>query len=124
MGIIQANTHDLINENLDGILNMLPSMYRAIHACISHCAWFLSNFNYFFNQRLFKFVCCIIDGFCYCLLYEEAQVANESSAQQQTVVGESSSQINLSDVVGLPELEKLLKQKTYTRYAWSDVRVA
>jgi len=57
-------------------------------------------------------------------LYEEEQVANESSGQQQRVLGESSDQINLSDGVGLPELEEVLKQKTFTRYAWYEVCVA
>ncbi|CAK8570492.1 unnamed protein product [Lathyrus sativus] len=42
-------------------------------------------------------------------------VANELSGKQQGVVGESSDQTNLSDRVCLPELEKLLKQKTFTR---------
>lgn len=45
----------------------------------------------------------------------EEQVANESSGQQQRILGESSDQINLSDGVGLPELEEVLKQKTFTR---------
>lgn len=58
---------------------------------------------------------CIVDGYCYCLLYEEEQIANESSGRQQGV--ESSVQINRSDGGGLTELEKLLKQKTFTRYA-------
>ncbi|KAH1034944.1 hypothetical protein GLYMA_20G070600v4 [Glycine max] len=40
-------------------------------------------------------------------------IANESSAKQ--VVGETSVQINCSDGDGLTELEKLLKQKTFTR---------
>lgn len=60
---------------------------------------------------------CIVDGYCYCLLCEEEQIANESSGKQQGVVGESSVQINRSDGGGLSELEKLLKQKTFTRYA-------
>jgi hypothetical protein len=97
--------------------NMLPLMYRAIHARISHCAWSLSNFYYFFNWWFFNFFGCIIDGFCYCLLYEEVQVANESSVKQQRVVGESSGQISLSDEVGLTELEKMLTHQTFTRYA-------
>ncbi|XP_058724373.1 nuclear pore complex protein NUP1-like isoform X2 [Vicia villosa] len=42
-------------------------------------------------------------------------VANESSGKQQGVVGESSDQTHLSDRVCLPELEKLLKQKIFTR---------
>ncbi|CAI8601997.1 unnamed protein product [Vicia faba] len=45
----------------------------------------------------------------------EEQVASESSGKQQGVVGESSDQTNLSDRVCLPELEKLLNQKTFTR---------
>ncbi|KAG4982997.1 hypothetical protein JHK87_027746 [Glycine soja] len=40
-------------------------------------------------------------------------IANESSGKQ--VVGETSVQINCSDGDGLTELEKLLKQKTFTR---------
>ncbi|ESW17368.1 hypothetical protein PHAVU_007G233800 [Phaseolus vulgaris] len=41
-------------------------------------------------------------------------VGNESSGKQK-VVGESSLQINCSDGDGLTELEKMLKQKTFTR---------
>ncbi|KAI5417224.1 hypothetical protein KIW84_042012 [Lathyrus oleraceus] len=51
-------------------------------------------------------------------LQEEArQVANESPGNQQGAVGESNVQINCSDSDqgGLIELEKLLKQKTFTR---------
>ncbi|KAI5426557.1 hypothetical protein KIW84_032118 [Lathyrus oleraceus] len=51
-------------------------------------------------------------------LQEEArQVANESPGNQQGAVGESNVQINYSnsDQGGLIELEKLLKQKTFTR---------
>ncbi|CAK8572926.1 unnamed protein product [Lathyrus sativus] len=51
-------------------------------------------------------------------LQEEArQVANESPGNQQGAVGESNVQINCSDSDqgGLTELEKLLKQKTFTR---------
>ncbi|TKY53560.1 Nuclear pore complex protein NUP1 [Spatholobus suberectus] len=42
-------------------------------------------------------------------------VANESSGKQHVVVGETGVQINCSDGDGLTELEKLLKQKTFTR---------
>ncbi|CAL5206779.1 unnamed protein product [Lathyrus oleraceus] len=42
-------------------------------------------------------------------------VANGSSGKQQGLVGESSDQTNLSDRVCLSELEKLFKQKTFTR---------
>ncbi|KAL2326636.1 hypothetical protein Fmac_025694 [Flemingia macrophylla] len=42
-------------------------------------------------------------------------VVNESSGKQQAVVGETSVQINNSDGRELTELEKLLKQKTFTR---------
>ena len=55
----------------------------------------------------------------FCLLFEEEQIANESSGKQ--VVGETSVQINCSDGDGLTELEKLLKQKTFTRYPLNDV---
>ncbi|KAI5417883.1 hypothetical protein KIW84_042492 [Lathyrus oleraceus] len=51
-------------------------------------------------------------------LQEEArQVANKSPGNQQGAVGESNVQINCSDSDqgGLIELEKLLKQKTFTR---------
>ncbi|KAI5410610.1 hypothetical protein KIW84_055940 [Lathyrus oleraceus] len=51
-------------------------------------------------------------------LQEEArQIANESPGNQQGEVGESNVQINCfdSDQGGLIELEKLLKQKTFTR---------
>ncbi|CAI8603962.1 unnamed protein product [Vicia faba] len=51
-------------------------------------------------------------------LQEEArQVAKESPSNQQGAVGESNVQINCSDSdqSGLTELEKLLKQKTFTR---------
>ncbi|KAI5433757.1 hypothetical protein KIW84_020862 [Lathyrus oleraceus] len=48
---------------------------------------------------------------------EARQVANESPGNQQGAVGESNLQINCSDSDqgGLIELEKLLKQKTFTR---------
>ena len=46
-------------------------------------------------------------------------IANESSDKQ--VVGEISVQINCSDGDGLTELEKLLKQKTFTWYPLNDV---
>ncbi|XP_020230837.1 nuclear pore complex protein NUP1 isoform X2 [Cajanus cajan] len=42
-------------------------------------------------------------------------VANESSGKQHAVAGETSVQINSSDGHELTELEKLLKQKTFTR---------
>ncbi|XP_028219651.1 nuclear pore complex protein NUP1-like isoform X1 [Glycine soja] len=43
------------------------------------------------------------------------QVTNNSSGTQQGPVGGSDAQINCSDGGGLTELEKLLKQKTFTR---------
>ncbi|XP_020222217.1 nuclear pore complex protein NUP1 isoform X1 [Cajanus cajan] len=46
---------------------------------------------------------------------EAAFVANNSSGMQQEPVGESDAPINSSDGGGLTELEKLLKQKTFTR---------
>ncbi|XP_061353701.1 nuclear pore complex protein NUP1 isoform X13 [Gastrolobium bilobum] len=49
------------------------------------------------------------------VFYEEEQVANESSGKQQGIIVESGVQINCSDGGGLTELEKLLKQKTFTR---------
>ncbi|RDX64251.1 Nuclear pore complex protein NUP1, partial [Mucuna pruriens] len=45
----------------------------------------------------------------------EEQVANESSGKQHGVVGETSVQINRSSGDGITELEKLLKQNTFTR---------
>lgn len=54
---------------------------------------------------------------------EGEQVANESSGKQQELVCESGVQINQSNGVGLNELEKLLQQKTFTRYGWYDVYV-
>lgn len=53
--------------------------------------------------------------FC-CLLYDEEQVANDSSGKPHHAVADSDVQINCSDGGGLTELEKLLKQKTFTRY--------
>ncbi|KAK7356525.1 hypothetical protein VNO80_15798 [Phaseolus coccineus] len=46
---------------------------------------------------------------------EAAFVANNSSGMPQVPVGESDTQINCSDEGGLTELEKLLKQKTFSR---------
>jgi len=46
----------------------------------------------------------------------DKQVANNSSGMQQVPVGESDTQINCSDEDGLTELEKLLKQKTFSRF--------
>ncbi|TKY51774.1 Nuclear pore complex protein NUP1 [Spatholobus suberectus] len=46
---------------------------------------------------------------------EAAFVANNSSGMQQGPVGKSDTQITCSDGGGLTELEKLLKQKTFTR---------
>ncbi|KAE9621169.1 hypothetical protein Lalb_Chr01g0010681 [Lupinus albus] len=43
------------------------------------------------------------------------QVANDSSCKQQGAIVESDAQINISDGGGLTDLEKLLKQKTFTR---------
>ncbi|CAL0328496.1 unnamed protein product [Lupinus luteus] len=43
------------------------------------------------------------------------QVANDSSCKQQGAIVESDDQINISDGGGLTDLEKLLKQKTFTR---------
>lgn len=62
----------------------------------------------------------IVILFC-CLLFEEEQVANESNGKQHGVIGETSVQINSSGGDGLTELEKLLKQKTFTRYALYEV---
>ncbi|XP_019413388.1 PREDICTED: nuclear pore complex protein NUP1-like isoform X2 [Lupinus angustifolius] len=43
------------------------------------------------------------------------QVANDSSCKQQGAIVESDAQISISDGGGLTDLEKLLKQKTFTR---------
>ena len=65
-----------------------------------------------------------IDLHCECkfcpLLYEK-QVTNNSSGKQQGSVGESDVQINCSDGRGLSELEKLLRQKTFTRHVYQHV---
>ncbi|RDX93914.1 Nuclear pore complex protein NUP1, partial [Mucuna pruriens] len=47
---------------------------------------------------------------------EAAFVANNSSGKQEEPVDESDTKINYSDGGGLAELEKLLKQKTFTRH--------
>ena len=64
-----------------------------------------------FIDIIFCNYCC---GYHFVFLFEE-QVGNESSGKQK-VVGESSVKINCSDGDGLTELEKMLKQKTFTRY--------
>ncbi|KHN37907.1 hypothetical protein glysoja_017031 [Glycine soja] len=46
---------------------------------------------------------------------------NNSSGTQQGPVGGSDAQINCSDGGGLTELEKLLKQKTFTRHVLSEI---
>lgn len=53
----------------------------------------------------------LISSFCFVL-----QAANNSSLEQQGAVGESNVQTNCSDGGGITELEKLLKQKTFTRH--------
>lgn len=62
--------------------------------------------------------CVIIDISLFFHFLYEKQVAKESSGNQQRAVGESNVQINCSDSDqgGLTELEKLLKQKIFTRY--------
>jgi len=46
----------------------------------------------------------------------EKQVENNSFGMQKVAVGESGTQINCSDEGGLTELEKLLQQKTFSRF--------
>lgn len=49
------------------------------------------------------------------------QVASNSSGLQEVPVGVSDTQINCSDEGGLTELEKLLKQKTFSRFVFLHV---
>ena len=59
----------------------------------------------------------LFSSFCFVVFLLLKQVTNNnSSGTQQGPVGGSDAQINCSDRGGLTELEKLLKQKTFTRH--------